>query len=149
MRALPANDFGALLKDHRFAARLNQSELAERANLSTQAVSALERGYRRAPHRTSVDLLARALGLTDDERALFAAAAATARRRGPRSSRVSSGTRKTDEGSSAGSFWTLVSLFRKHYAFLRGYASQDCVCRYLLEDPHAAIPTAPCELMRA
>ncbi|HEX6542297.1 MAG TPA: AAA family ATPase, partial [Ktedonobacterales bacterium] len=67
--------FGALLRRHRRAAGLTQEELAERAELSVEAVSALERGVSRAPHRDTVDLLIRALQLSDHDRAVFEAVA--------------------------------------------------------------------------
>jgi predicted ATPase/DNA-binding XRE family transcriptional regulator len=73
--------FGALLRRYRLAAGLSQEALAERARLSVQAVGALERGDRRAPYRDTVELLADALHLTDEERAQLHAA--VARRRGP------------------------------------------------------------------
>lgn len=67
--------FGTLLKRHRRAAGLTQEELAERAELSVEAISALERGVSRAPHRDTVGLLADALGMSGGERTLFEAAA--------------------------------------------------------------------------
>jgi len=70
---------GALLKRYRTAAGLSQEELAERTGLSAQAISALERGFRQAPHRDTVRLLVGALGLTGVDAAAFEAAA---RRRG-------------------------------------------------------------------
>ena len=76
--------FGALLRGHRRAAGLTQEALAERAALSGQAVGALERGDRRFPHRDTVARLAVALGLTDEQRAAFLAAAS--RRSAPRPS---------------------------------------------------------------
>ena len=67
--------FGALLKRSRMAAGLTQEALAERANLSTRAVSDLERGLSRTPRYDTLDLLARALNLEAAQRsALFAAA---------------------------------------------------------------------------
>jgi len=66
---------GALLKRYRIAAGLTQEALAERAGLSAQAVSALERGFRQAPHRDTVRLLVQALGLTSADAAAFEAAA--------------------------------------------------------------------------
>jgi tetratricopeptide (TPR) repeat protein/transcriptional regulator with XRE-family HTH domain len=74
--------FGRLLRRYRLAAALSQEELAERARLSTHAISALERGRRQAPYRGTVDLLAVALGLNIPEAA--ALAAAVPHRRGPR-----------------------------------------------------------------
>jgi predicted ATPase/DNA-binding XRE family transcriptional regulator len=71
--------FGAVLKKHRLAAGLTQEALAERAGMSVQAVSALERGVRRMPYASTVDLLAQALRLAPAEREALAEAA---RRRG-------------------------------------------------------------------
>jgi predicted ATPase len=52
--------------------------------MSASAISALERGARRAPYRETVWLLADALALSDTERAEFAAAAERGRGRGQR-----------------------------------------------------------------
>src|SRR5947209_20211675 len=68
-------DFATLLKRQRETAGLSQEELAERAGLSVQAVSALERGTRRNPHAATVRLLADALKLQGPHRAAFEAAA--------------------------------------------------------------------------
>ncbi len=73
--------FGALLRRYRRAAALSQEALAERAGLTAQGISALERGLRRAPYRETVRLLAEALGLSREERASLDAA--VTRRRGP------------------------------------------------------------------
>jgi transcriptional regulator with XRE-family HTH domain len=59
---------GDLLKRYRIAAGLTQEELAERAGLSARAIRALENGDHRAPRRSTLDLLATALGLTSAER---------------------------------------------------------------------------------
>jgi tetratricopeptide (TPR) repeat protein len=67
--------FGALLRQHRRAAGLTQEALAERAGLTAQAISALERGVRRRPHPSTVRLLAAALRLQAQDRAAFEAAA--------------------------------------------------------------------------
>jgi transcriptional regulator with XRE-family HTH domain len=75
-------EFGSMLHALRLAAGLSQRELAERADLSSQAIGALERGARRAPYRHTVALLADALELGADERTKFERAAR--RRRGPR-----------------------------------------------------------------
>jgi predicted ATPase/transcriptional regulator with XRE-family HTH domain len=61
-------DFSDLLRRARRAAGLTQEELAERAGLSARGISDLERGVHRAPHRETLDLLARALDLSDAER---------------------------------------------------------------------------------
>src|SRR2546423_8896167 len=71
--------FGALLRQHRRAAGLTQEALAERAGITAQAISALERGVRRRPHPSTVRLLAAALRLHAQDRAAFEAAAHHAR----------------------------------------------------------------------
>src|SRR5579862_9577862 len=63
--------FGALLRRHRKAAGLTQEELAERAGLSPNNISVLERGLSQAPRKDTVALLAEALQLSDTERARF------------------------------------------------------------------------------
>ena len=73
--------FGALLRHYRRAAGLSQEALAERAGLTAQAISALERGVRQAPYRDTVQALCAALALTPDDRT--ALGAAVRRRRGP------------------------------------------------------------------
>jgi sugar lactone lactonase YvrE/transcriptional regulator with XRE-family HTH domain len=75
MGAHKPTPFGDLLIGHRSTARLTQDELAERANLSVEAVSALERGLRRTPRKDTVYRLADALQLSEAERAIFLAAA--------------------------------------------------------------------------
>jgi predicted ATPase/DNA-binding XRE family transcriptional regulator len=67
--------FGTRLRYHRRDAGLTQAELAERAGLSVRGISDLERGARRAPYQETVTRLADALGLADEERAAFLAAA--------------------------------------------------------------------------
>ncbi|HEY8612008.1 MAG TPA: helix-turn-helix domain-containing protein [Roseomonas sp.] len=66
--------FATRLRRLREAAGLSQEALAERAGLSLNGISALERGERRHPYPATVRALADALGLRDDERALLAAA---------------------------------------------------------------------------
>ena len=56
--------FGGLLRRYRLVASLSQEALAERAQLSVSAVTALERGHRTAPRPETVGLLAGALGLS-------------------------------------------------------------------------------------
>src|SRR5262245_61026402 len=48
----------------RHRARLTQEELAERAEVTSRAISDLERGVARRPRRDTVDRLVAALGLT-------------------------------------------------------------------------------------
>lgn len=67
--------FGMILRKFRLAAGLSQEALAERAKMSTDAISALERGARQAPQRQTLALLVAALGLDGDERAEFEATA--------------------------------------------------------------------------
>lgn len=85
MATAPAQSFGHLLWHYRthFAPRLangqraddagglTQEALAERAGVSVNTISALERGDHRGPRRSTVELLAGALDLADDERAAF------------------------------------------------------------------------------
>ncbi len=67
--------FGALLRRHREAAGLSQEELADRAEMSTNAIGALERGDRQRPYPITVRRLADALALAADTRLAFTAAA--------------------------------------------------------------------------
>jgi non-specific serine/threonine protein kinase len=76
-----SSSFGELLRDHRRTAELTQEELAERAGVSVRTVSDLERGGAHVPHRDTVTLLVRALGLAGSDRAVFEEA--VERRRGP------------------------------------------------------------------
>jgi len=79
-----SQEFGRLLRRHRLAAGLSQQALAERAGMSCDGISALERGHRRTPHRETLALLAGALALRGAQRLDFEAAAfrAPAQRRG-------------------------------------------------------------------
>lgn len=78
------DDFATILKKLRVGAGLSQQTLAERALISVQAVSALERGYRKAPYRDTVERIADALDLSSDQREQLEAS--TERSRGPRHS---------------------------------------------------------------
>ena len=55
--------FGDLLRRRRDATGLTQEDLARLTDLTPQAISLLERGSRRRPHRYTVQKLAEALGL--------------------------------------------------------------------------------------
>jgi predicted ATPase/transcriptional regulator with XRE-family HTH domain len=91
-RDTSAPSFGVLLRRYREAAGLSQEELAERAGVSGQAISALERGERRHPYPATVRQLAEALGLPEEEQgALLAAVPA---RRQARPDAASGGTRR-------------------------------------------------------
>lgn len=73
--------FADLLRHHRAAANMTQEVLAERSGMSVEAISALERGVRRVPRPSTVELLVRALDLDPLRReALVAAARAPAER---------------------------------------------------------------------
>ncbi|HLV99393.1 MAG TPA: tetratricopeptide repeat protein [Ktedonobacterales bacterium] len=71
MSTQPEPPFGTLLRRARRTAGLTQEELAERAGLSVDTLSLLERGSTRAPHQETVDLLAEALHLSETERAAW------------------------------------------------------------------------------
>src|SRR5579871_1726587 len=74
-----APDLATLLKTYRTRAGLSQQMLAERALISVQAVSALERGYRKVPYRNTLERIADALGLSAEGRAALELAARRAR----------------------------------------------------------------------
>jgi len=57
--------FGAQLRRFRIGAGLTQEALAERAGLSVNAISSLERGERRHPYPRTIQALADSLGLAD------------------------------------------------------------------------------------
>ena len=67
MTDLSTHGFGVVLRQFRLRAGLSQEELGARARLSAETIGALERGTRRAPYRTTVDLLAQGLALTPSE----------------------------------------------------------------------------------
>ena len=72
-----ASTFGELLLLHRLARELSQDALAERADISTRAVSDLERGVNRTPQAGTLNRLIKALDLLrSDEVALRATAIA-------------------------------------------------------------------------
>jgi predicted ATPase/transcriptional regulator with XRE-family HTH domain len=68
LNPLPSPRFGALLRQCRLAANLTQEQLAERAGVSVDIISAHERGTRQVPHQETLRLLAEALGLSAEER---------------------------------------------------------------------------------
>ncbi|WP_328991631.1 tetratricopeptide repeat protein [Kribbella sp. NBC_01245] len=69
------SSFANLLRQHRRAASLSQAGLAERAGLSVDAVSGLERGVRRYPRRETVLALADVLDLNAPDQAELLTAA--------------------------------------------------------------------------
>jgi predicted ATPase/transcriptional regulator with XRE-family HTH domain len=66
--------FGEQLRHYREAAGFSQEGLAERAGLSANAISALERGERKRPHPDTLRRLAEALGLDEEARSNLVAA---------------------------------------------------------------------------
>jgi predicted ATPase/transcriptional regulator with XRE-family HTH domain len=76
MPAEPAlsSSLGHLLRHYRESARLTQEALAERAGLTPEAISLLERGGQRRPHADTLQRIAGALDLTADQRAALSAA---------------------------------------------------------------------------
>ena len=75
MAEQPGLGFAGLLRQLRAGAGLTQEELAEAAGLSPRSVSDLERGIHRTARKDTACLLADALSLTGQVRALFVAAA--------------------------------------------------------------------------
>jgi predicted ATPase/transcriptional regulator with XRE-family HTH domain len=71
MEAAARPHFGALLRQFRLDAGMTQQVLAERAKLSVEAISLLERGARTRPQRETVVLLGRALDLSPKRKALL------------------------------------------------------------------------------
>jgi len=85
--------FADMLREYRLQAGLTQEALAERAGVSTRAITALERGANQ-PLRDTVARLVTALGLADADQARFLALAMpTPRRRGASDRPSSSGSR--------------------------------------------------------
>ena len=100
MRA--SSPFGTLLRRYRLAAKLSQEALAERARMSSNGISALERGDRRTPQRETLALLTRALSLDPDQRREFEAAAVRSKLLRPGDRRASSLAERTVDGPVTG-----------------------------------------------
>lgn len=64
----PTGGVSSVLRRHRVGVGLTQSELAERAGLSVEAISAIERGTRRRPRPHTLRALASALHLSESDR---------------------------------------------------------------------------------
>ena len=75
----PSTTFGTHLRQYRKRAGLTQEALADQAGLTTNAISALERGEPQRPYPHTVQALADALQLSADERTTLLAARATRR----------------------------------------------------------------------
>lgn len=70
MAASPS-DFAHTIRSFRVRAGLSQEELAERSGVSARAVSDMERGLRKNPRPETLRLLAEALALDTEDRAMF------------------------------------------------------------------------------
>src|SRR5262249_59547647 len=79
MEGTQRETFGSLLRRHRRAAGLTQQELAERAGISEDTISNIERGVPHVPRRETLELLAEALRLAPEDRTTFLDAAHAAR----------------------------------------------------------------------
>ena len=79
MHAASGVDLSSLLRRFRTQAGFSQQMLADRALISVQAVSALERGSRKVPYRYTLDRIAEALALTEEARAELELSARRAR----------------------------------------------------------------------
>jgi tetratricopeptide (TPR) repeat protein/transcriptional regulator with XRE-family HTH domain len=82
-REQEAPPFGLVLRRYRQAAGLTQEALAERAHLSTRAVSDLERGLNQRPRKDTLELLANALALSPKAYAALEEAARRSRTPAP------------------------------------------------------------------
>jgi predicted ATPase/transcriptional regulator with XRE-family HTH domain len=76
-------DFAVRLRARRLTAGLTQAELAAKAGVGIRTVRDLERGRAARPQRTTVELLATALGLDGEERSGFVAASRRSATAGP------------------------------------------------------------------
>jgi predicted ATPase/transcriptional regulator with XRE-family HTH domain len=76
---MSVEDLAALLKELRLKAGLSQQMLAHRALISVQAVSALERGYRKVPYPKTLERIADALSLSQETRDVLERSARQAR----------------------------------------------------------------------
>jgi tetratricopeptide (TPR) repeat protein/transcriptional regulator with XRE-family HTH domain len=131
--AEPALSFAGLLRRLRTGARLTQEELAEAAGVSPRSVSDLERGINRTARKDTALLLADALSLTGQVRALFVAAA---RGRAPAADVLAAGGGRAESGGSAaaatrtlprdiGSFTGREAELSRLLAALSGAAGDD------------------------
>ena len=116
------SSFGEQLRRYREAAGLTQEELAERAGLTADAISTLERGKRRRPYPQTVRLLAGALDLGVAERA--ALTATVSRRPGPDAA--------TDRSSTS---------LPRYLTSLIGRERETAVALQLLRRPHVRLLT--------
>src|ERR1700761_6154402 len=85
------SSFDVVLRRNRLRAKLTQEELAARAAIGVRTVRDLERGRASRPQRTTVELLAAALGLNPGDREAFLTAA---RRQLPEDAPLATGFRR-------------------------------------------------------
>ena len=93
MDTVPHEAFGELLRRYRRTAGLTQEELADRAGISADTISNIERGMPHMPRKDTLRLLAQALNLAEQESESFLAVAreAQAHARNERLSRAQPG----------------------------------------------------------
>jgi transcriptional regulator with XRE-family HTH domain len=109
--------FGTLLRQYRVRAGLTQEELAERARLSRRSITAIERGLAHRPRRDTLELLAEALALTVEHRALFLAAGrrwGTEARRDHAEQAATAATRRLSGGWANSLSWSAILPGRDH-----------------------------------
>jgi transcriptional regulator with XRE-family HTH domain len=83
MDATPRETFGSLLRSYRRIAGITQEELAERAGVSADTISNLERGVAHVPRKETLHLLVEALRLAPEEQDTLLAAARAMRAASP------------------------------------------------------------------
>jgi predicted ATPase/DNA-binding CsgD family transcriptional regulator/transcriptional regulator with XRE-family HTH domain len=130
------SQFGSLLLQHRVAAGMTQEQLAARAGLSPDAIASLERGKRRMPRSSTVELLAIALALDDAAHTeLLAASRATI---------TIPGTNKGENASSVGSPTSRWSLAPEPTALVDRTSELDTILRCMtVEDVRLLTLTGP------
>jgi predicted ATPase/transcriptional regulator with XRE-family HTH domain/uncharacterized protein HemY len=114
-----------LLRQYRVAAGLTQEELAEQAKVSVRAVSDLERGVRRAPHKDTLALLTRALALDETESKLVMEAARRARPESRRAAVTAVAPIETPTSGTPGWLTPLIGRERQGAAIAHLLAGRD------------------------
>jgi predicted ATPase/transcriptional regulator with XRE-family HTH domain len=137
MSTLPPPTFATLLRRARRAAGLSQEALAERAGISVDAISTLERGLSRTPHQDTLERLTEALGLSAEEQARWELAVRGKRLPGD----------APEETATAG---TMVPFPPERPGQVSGEAEQALVQPGLVHQPPAPwrlLPAAPTALI--
>jgi predicted ATPase/DNA-binding CsgD family transcriptional regulator len=130
------SQFGSLLLQHRVAAGMTQEQLAARAGISPDAIASLERGKRRMPRSSTVELLAIALALDDAAHTELLAAS--------RASIAIPGTNKGENASSVGSPMSRWSLSPEPTALVDRASELDTILRCMtVEDVRLLTLTGP------